>query len=796
MSVKFAADIAEFEKNVTKAEKTFLASAKSMTKMGEELSLKLTAPFLAVTGVMAKSAADAEASMARFTRVFGPATDTVDAFAKQMMKVMPMTRSEMEQLLGTTQAFISQLGLAPAATIKMTETLVKLAGDIAAFRHVDVSEVMQSLERGMAGRTQGLVGLGIAINKAEVAERAYSMGLAQQGEKLTVAAQSQATLALVMEKTKNIQGEAAKTAGDSANALKFLHQATTELAEEWGKTLLPFATNIVHSLTDLARAATDADESTKVFAFSVAGVAAAMGPLLLVSASLIRSLTEIARLGRLAAGAEGLAALAVGGGIVVAVVAGLAAVGYQFWKSGEDARNAKAKVDEYKESLTGLSAQQLITKVSTAYSTLDLARANLNAETLKGPGRKLIGPAGPGGMPTYSVDNSNITRAQAAYDVALQEAQAATKAYNGIAQMTYAPSGGGAGGGDSAKEAKKKFDEFVSQADTLLKLQPQLVAGWSGIDKLGNKQVEMYDRLTAALAAQTDQYGEQAIKLRELIRQYSDLNAVALTRSKWIPDAISLMSLSQPGITTGTYDGPIVAPTTLYGGTSGNTMSTAIAGVPAQGKNIDLKNLPEIPSKLDNLGNIFKDAIASQAQFIAQSLTSVLGIRNANAGGAIGSVIGGALGGAVVKDALGAGAGAIIGSVVPVVGTVVGSLVGSFLGNSIGKLFGGGGAANTASNSLNTLAAAAQKVTETLSNVPTGFKIALDRYRVSDPSPIPFGASVGPSAGGVHFNAPVTIVTAAKSVADMYNDITNYARGQSVRGGTTQWQLAAHPAMP
>ena len=784
MSVKFAADIAGFEKNVTKAEKTFLASAKSMTKMGEELSLKLTAPFLAITGVMAKSAADAEASMARFTRIFGPATDTVDAFAKQMMRVMPMTRSEMEQLLGTTQAFISQLGLAPAATIKMTETLVKLAGDIAAFRHIDISDVMQTLERGMAGRTQGLVGLGIAINKVAVEQEAYKLGLTQVGEKMTVAAQSQATMALVMEKTKNIQGEAAKTAGDSANALKFLHQATTELAEEWGKTLLPLATNIVHGLTDLARAATNADESTKIFAFSVAGAAAAMGPLLLVSGALIRSLTDIARLGRLAAGAEGLAALAVGGGIVVAVVAGLAAVGYQFWKSGEDARNAKAKVDAYKESLAGLSAEQLITKVSTAYSTLDLARANLNAAKVAGPGRKLIGPAGPGGMPTYSIDNSNITKAQTAYDTALAEAKAASDAYNGIAQMTNTPATQAAASSGAASAAKKTFDSFIAQAGTLLTLQPQLEQGWSGIDRIGNMQLSMYDRLTAALAAQTDQYGDQAIKLRDLIAQYQALHAVQLVTGTTMMTPASLMQVTAGGSTN----------TNSLGYT---LMDASLRGVPDQGKLPSVPtHIPGVETKLDMLGGVFKDAIASQAQFIAQSLTTVLGVRNANAGGAMGATVAGAVGGAIAKEALGSAGGAIIGSVVPVIGTVLGSLAGGAIGNAIGKLFGGGGAANTASSSLSTLAAAAQKVTETLSNVPTGFKIALERYRVSDPSPIPFGASIGPSAGGVHFNAPVTIVTAAKSVADMYNDITNYARGQSVRGGTTQWQLAANPAMP
>ncbi len=793
MSVKFAADIADFEKNVTKAEKTFLASAKSMTQMGEELSLKLTAPFLLITGVMAKSAADAEASMARFTRIFGPATDQVDAFAKQMMKVLPETRSEIEQLLGTTQAFVSQLGLTPRATLAMTESLTKLASDIAAFRHLDVSEVMQSLERGMAGRTQGLVGLGIAINKAAVAERAYSMGLAQRGEKLTVAAQSQATLSLVMEKTANIQGEAAKTAGDSANALKFLHQATTELAEEWGKSLLPMATSLVHSLTDITHQMTGAADSTKLLVFGIGAAAAAGGPLLIVAGSLIRNFTEVAKVMRMVAGAEGLMGLAAGGAVVVAVVAGLAAIGYWFYKSGEDARNAKAAVDQYKASLMGLSTTQLTAKVSSAYSNLEFASGNLAAAKSAPFGMKAIGPAGPGGAPTYVKDTdghaSAVAAAQLAYDQALSVAQAATKAYNDAAQMTYVKAGTSVLGGDDGKAAKKAFDAFTANADRLLKLQPQLEQGWTGITALGNKQLDMYNRLTAALAAQTDQYGEQAVKLRDLISQYQALHAVQLVTGTTMMTPQSLMSVTP---LWNPNDISEANPLNVNG--AGFSTFSGIGGIPDQNKNIDLQNLPSIPSKLDMLGGIFKDSIASQAQFIAQSLSTVLGIKQANAGGAIGSVLGGAVGKGVAAAALGSTAGAFAGSVIPVVGTIVGSLAGGLIGNAIGNLFGGGGSANTATTALSSLATAAQSVTAALSNVPTGFKIALDRFRVSDPSAVPFGASLPPgySAGGsgVTFNGPVTVVTQAQTADQLYKDMTTRARRDSLRGGTTQWQLA------
>lgn len=771
MSVRFAADIAGFSKDVSKAEKTFLAAGKSMTSMGKELSIGLTAPFLAITGYMTKSAADAEASTARFNRVFGSASDSVNQFAKQMMKVVPVTDDAMHEMLGSTQAFVTQLGLAPRAAIAMTESLTALAADMAAFNHTNIDDAMGTLEKAMAGRTRGLVQLGVVISETDVKQQAYRMGLAAVGGELSTTAKAEATLALVQAKSSMMHGEAARTAGDAAKAMGFLKQATDELADEWGKVLIPFATNVVHHLTDMARTLTSVDDSSKLLILGLGGLAAAVGPVLIGMGAMIRAATSLAGAVRILTGIQGLAALVAGGAILTGVLAGVTLIAATFYQSGAAARSAQSAIDSYKQSLVGLSQVQLGSALIGANSRLLDATGKLNTMTpSKVPGWLRTG---------LGMGEDPFVAQQRTVSVLMQQHADAKSAYDGGMQSLLFGGGTGASGaggtsGGTGTSGPSVLDALTKQAQTLLDLQPQLQSGWSGLDALGGKQLSMFDMLTRALAAQSDQYSEVAIKLRELIAQYQQLQVVQLATGTSMLTPLSFMG--------------VTAPTQKQLGVNslGNTLiSPTLAGVPSQDKNIDLKNLPTIPGKLDVLGGIFKDAIASQAQFIAQSLTTVMGVRQANAGGAIGGVIGGALGAGVAKSAIGAGAGAIVGSVVPVVGTVIGSVVGGWIGNTIGGWFSHHKkAADNSATALNSLATAAQKVTETLSAIPQGFDVALARFNAARA-----GAGYVPSSGGAPtFTGPVTIV--ANNPQELYDQLTTYQMGRNQMGGSTGLSVA------
>jgi hypothetical protein len=165
-------------------------------------------------------------------------------------------------------------------------------------------------------------------------------------------------------------------------------------------------------------------------------------------------------------------------------------------------------------------------------------------------------------------------------------------------------------------------------------------------------------------------------------------------------------------------------------------------------------------------------------------------------GGAVGAAFGTGVGNAIGSN-LGKGVGAAIGSAVL---PIVGSLAGAFLGSKIGDLFGHHRkATDESASALARLAQQAERVSEAISNLPVGIKIARARFQAADPEtppplvPPPYYPSdpsaptspTTPNAASVVFTGPVTIVADdPKGLFRQINAIVN-------RGGASDLSLAA-----
>lgn len=341
------------------------------------------------------------------------------------------------------------------------------------------------------------------------------------------------------------------------------------------------------------------------------------------------------------------------------------------------------------------------------------------------------------------------------------------------------PTGSNASGkaGVATTTAADPTKDLIATTNTLLGLKK---AG-ADLPELNGRITQSYADLTNALA-RLDPYSEKALQTMTALAG-ADAAIQANARgiaSTLTPNANAGAGLPAPGIISSVPTAPLPDSTI---------------------KAVEV-HTAAVPGKLDELGGIIKDSIASQAQFIAQSLTTVLGVRNANMGGAIGSVLGGSIGGSlagnlvgnvagkVVAGTAGAALGGIVGSVVPVVGTVIGSIAGGAIGNAIGGLFGGGHkkAVDNSTSALNSLATAAAKVSEALSNVPEGFKVAYYRYEASAATRVPVYGGGDPSSGVVitgdlHFYG-------VQNIQQMYDELADVATVKGARGGSQRLSVA------
>lgn len=744
LTVRIAADINSFSGKLSKVEKDFVRAMKTIEKAGERMSLTVTAPLLALGTAFAKSAADDAASVDRLKHVFGSASEEMENFIKQVMKTIPETDDALRELTGTTQNFLTQLGIAPKSATAMTQTLTKLAADMAAFNHVDIGTAMDALEKGLAGKTKGLTSMGIVISEVMIKQEAYRLGLAKVGHDLSQTAVAQATLSLVTQKMGNQMGEAARTAGDASKSWGFFKQSVDNLADSMGAVLVPAMSRGLQIITGAANRISEMGTTGKLTVTIFGGMAAAIGPLLVGLGSIARAVTV------LRASALGLGgSLAAGGAVIV----GLTLLAYMLSKSGEAARNAKRDADNYRSSLIGLTADQLKWQQIQANLALKIAQKNL-AST---PKRVTIGSRA-GRTEVANPAFAEATQRLDAARNALGQVKAAIDSLNDTAAPTrWVPPTI-----TDLKAAEKAFQEFTERTRTALQIFEALAAHGTESKTVNSALVSSYDTVASKLREIGDVASVTRLQLLELqaammenIVVAQHVNAINSTGSVGPLAGKSLPQIGAPVTNAAIGD----AADKLTNG----PMSHAAGADPV---------VKHLTSNADKNANLMRDAIASSAQTIAGAIGAALNIggggRGSQIGGAIASGIGGALG-----TKIGGGVGSFGGPILGAVGGVVGGLIGS----AIGGLF------DHHKKSVDRNTAAVNALTAMFQNAPSGFRVEPYRYDASTPVAYPYGrrprsGAAGSGNGDIVFQGDVHF----HGVQDL-DSLGRQVRSRAARGG-------------
>lgn len=224
------------------------------SKMGSVLKVGALAAAggLGLAAVAAKAfvgdASDLNESMSKVDVVFGKNAKTVKDWAAKASTSMGQSKRQALEAAGTFGNLFDALGLTEDQMLSMSKSTVELATDLASFNNIGVDEALEKLRSGLVGEAEPLRALGVNINEATVKAKAMELGLADVSGELTDAAKVQARYALILEQTKNAQGDFARTSGGLANQQRILSAAFTDLKAGIGMALLPVLTSLTKLL--------------------------------------------------------------------------------------------------------------------------------------------------------------------------------------------------------------------------------------------------------------------------------------------------------------------------------------------------------------------------------------------------------------------------------------------------------------------------------------------------------------------------------------------------------------------
>ncbi|MGI6074734.1 MAG: phage tail tape measure protein, partial [Fermentimonas sp.] len=344
--VKAEQELSKFEKQLRETGMTaeqvgqkLKDAGQKMTDIGKDLSMKVTAPIAAVGAASFKMAADLQDAMGATDQIFKGAADSVKSWADNLDGYYGIAEGEALEYANMMGSMLKNIGgLTEEEASKQAATLIELAGDLTAMYGGTTADAVRALTGALKGNNTMLDNYGMAANDAMIKTKALEMGLYDGTGQMDLATKQAATLALIMEQSAAAQGQAAREAEGASGGMRAFATEIKNLATDIGEVLLPVITPLLNRIGDIVKKFSELSPETQKIIVAIAGIAAAIGPVIVLIGTFVSSLGSIITFfaaGGAAASIFGTAIGALSGpiGWVVLAIAALVAAGIALYKN-------------------------------------------------------------------------------------------------------------------------------------------------------------------------------------------------------------------------------------------------------------------------------------------------------------------------------------------------------------------------------------------------------------------------------------------------------------------------------
>ncbi|KKM70301.1 hypothetical protein LCGC14_1442060, partial [marine sediment metagenome] len=264
----FRADTGAFDRNIKK-------SRSHMTRFGKDTRV-MSKQLLALAGVggglyaikrgfnaITKAASDAEETQAKFNTVFKQLSDQANRWAESFGVSVGRSEESVKSWMARLQDTFVPLGLARVEAMNLAKSLVTLAVDVASFNNAVDADVIRDFTSALVGNHETVRKFGIMISEVAIREEALRQGIEKNYRSLTELEKVQLRYNIILQSTKDAQGDALRTADSYANTIKRLSSVWTNLKKTMGEKILPLATDFFRGLTMIIEDTSEASDKLK-----------------------------------------------------------------------------------------------------------------------------------------------------------------------------------------------------------------------------------------------------------------------------------------------------------------------------------------------------------------------------------------------------------------------------------------------------------------------------------------------------------------------------------------------------
>lgn len=272
----------KFQKQAQRLGRDIVRQGRDIQRFGESMTKAITLPVVAAGVAATKMAMDAVESENLFEVSMGKMANSARQWSEQMSKSLGLNAYEVRKNVGTYNAMLTSMGMTEKQALNMSESMTKLAYDMASFYNLKPDEAFYKLRAGISGEAEPLKRLGILINDTTIQQYAWTHGIAKHGQKLTEQQKVLARYGAIMEQTKKAQGDLARTMNSPTNQLRIMKSQLQETAIKFGLVLIPFLQKGLQIIKPWIDRLSNMNEKQRESVVRILMFAAAAGPVIKV----------------------------------------------------------------------------------------------------------------------------------------------------------------------------------------------------------------------------------------------------------------------------------------------------------------------------------------------------------------------------------------------------------------------------------------------------------------------------------------------------------------------------------
>lgn len=226
--------------------KSFGASFKSIA--GPLAAMVGTAALAGFTKATITAASDLNETVTKTEQIFGGSSSAILEWSKNSANAFGQSRQQALDAASTFAIFGKSAGLSGQDLTGFSTKLVGLSADFSSFFNASPDEAITAIGAALRGESEPIRRFGVLLNDQVLKQEALKLGLIKTtSEALNPQARALAAYQVIMNQTKDAQGDFQRTADGVANSSRTVSARFADLKAYIGQSLLPVVKQLLNA---------------------------------------------------------------------------------------------------------------------------------------------------------------------------------------------------------------------------------------------------------------------------------------------------------------------------------------------------------------------------------------------------------------------------------------------------------------------------------------------------------------------------------------------------------------------